>query len=125
MLMEEVELLRAACCIAGLDGRVSEPELRIIEKLADRVGVGSMSLKTMLELGRTDPDFYEQQLHMVQHDPVRTMRTLLRVAAADGAVTTNERVILNYFTEKIGLGRERFDAIVDELKKKARQRPQR
>ena len=38
-VMHKVEVLRAACCIAGADGEASEGELRFLKKLADQIGV--------------------------------------------------------------------------------------
>ena len=40
--MQEVEVLRAACCVAGIDGEVTENELVMINELAAKAGVGPM-----------------------------------------------------------------------------------
>ena len=42
--MFKVELLRAACCVAGIDGEIDEAEFAVLKKLADDVGVGDASL---------------------------------------------------------------------------------
>ena len=36
--MQEVEVLRAACCVAGIDGEVTENELVMINQLAAKAG---------------------------------------------------------------------------------------
>jgi len=57
--MRQVELLRAACCVAGVDGHASDAEQLILQRLADEAGVGAASLSAMIELAETDEQFYE------------------------------------------------------------------
>ncbi len=115
MSMKEVELLRAACCIAGLDGEVTDSEREAIESLADRAGVGAASMNAMIDLARTDESFYEEQFEMLLTDPEEAIRTLSGVAAADGGVSTDERVILRHFADKLGLDGARAEEIIEEI----------
>lgn len=119
MLMGKVETLRAACCVAGLDREVSEKERPLLEKLAEQVGVGRASLNAMIERARSDPNFYEEQFRIARADPDTAMKTLLLVAAADHAITLEERVILQHFAQKLGVSDERFTKLLDAAHKRA------
>ena len=66
--MDDLEILRAACCIAGLDQEIGDQEQPYLRKLADRAGVGDTSLEAMIDQARTDPEFYEQQLLFLKRD---------------------------------------------------------
>lgn len=118
--MKDLELLRAACCIAGLDGEVGEEERAAIEILQERAGVGAASLAAMLDIARTDSEFYEEQFDMLLSDPEHAIKTLWKVAAVDGRVSTDERVILRYFGRKLGLDDARVEEIIDETKASVR-----
>lgn len=108
MGMLDVELLRAACCVAALDGETTPGERAIIDKLAERAGVGAASLKAMLDMARSKPDFYTQQFRVVREQPEACVEMMLRVAAADGTISQEERVIIAFWAERLGLSRDRF-----------------
>lgn len=112
MVNADVELLRAACCIAGLDGEIHKREMAALDKLADRAGVGSASLHAMIDMAKTDPDFYKKQLGFVQKDPERSLQILARVAELDGEAALAERVILYHFAKTMGISDERAEEIV-------------
>ena len=107
---EDVDLLRAACCIAGLDGSISEGEMEILRGLVERAGVGKASFDAMCDIARSDENFYEKQLGWTRTDPEHTIRVLIEVAEADGAINQVERIILGHFAEKIGLSPEQAEA---------------
>lgn len=102
-IYEEVDLLRAACCIAGLDQQISPEEMKILKEMAREAGVGAASFNAMLDLAVNDKDFYEKQLGWARSDPERTLALLVKVARADGKVDQLERIITGFFAEKIGL----------------------
>lgn len=112
MGMLDVELLRAACCVAALDGETTPGERAIIDKLAERAGVGAASLKAMLDMARSKPDFYTQQFRVVREQPEACVTMMLRVAAADGTISQEERVIIAFWAERLGLSRDRFDELL-------------
>ena len=60
MVMDPVEILRAACCIAGLDEHVAASERPVLDELSRR-RVGKASLDAMVGRAKRDTDFYEQQ----------------------------------------------------------------
>ncbi|MEM0984179.1 MAG: hypothetical protein AAGI17_09540 [Planctomycetota bacterium] len=111
---EEVDLLRAACCIAGLDGDIQPAEMQLLEKLCTDAGVGEASFQAMLDLAKSDNNFYMKQLGWTRTDPQRTIKVLIKVAKASGDVTQIERIILGHFAEKIGLDREKVQAVLQE-----------
>lgn len=119
--MDKVEVLRAACCIAGLDKQVCEREGKILQKLAAEVGVGKASLAAMIERAEKDPNFYQEQFRIARGDPDRAIKTLLVLAASDHAITLEERVILQHFAQKLGIDEARFDKLMAAAEKQAAQ----
>ncbi len=118
-MTDEVELLRAACCIAGLDGDVCDEENSLLARLAEKIGVGPVSLAAMIERAETDPAFYEEQFQLVQKDPDEAMKILFAVAVADGVLLQTERVILHHFADKLGMPEERFEQLLRSAEKHA------
>lgn len=118
MSMHDVELLRGACCVAGLDQQVTPAEMELLQKLADRAGVGAASLKAMIDMARTNEAFYKQQFKFKHPDPDRVLVELMRVAIADGDLSLDERVILGTFAERLGVPPARSAALIDEVLKR-------
>lgn len=112
-LMAEVEIVRAACCVASLDGQICGKESKLIQKLADGVGIGAASLKAMQDRARKDPQFYEQQFRVLRGDAKKAIKALFAVAIADGKLSPDERIILQHFADKLGLAQDQFDRILE------------
>ncbi len=116
-MLSKVEILRAACCVAGLDGTISENELVILQHLATDAGVGAASFKAMRDRATSDPNYYEQQFRFLRGDPEESMKTMLRVAVADGELHPNERIVLQAFATKLGVSDERFGQMIAAAEK--------
>jgi tellurite resistance protein len=115
--MDDVAILRAACCVAGLDQRVDEREQRMLERLANQAGVGRTSLEAMIERATKEPNFYKEQFQLVTTDPDSTIKTLLCVAIADRDLTSDERVILQHFAEVLGMDAPRYEQLLKAAQK--------
>ena len=113
--IEEVEILRACCCVAGADGKCTDNERVILQRLADNVGVGKASFDAILERGMTDPEFHKKQFQILKSQPEFTMETLLSVAIADDQVTVNEATILKNLAENLEIAPEKFDEIAQRV----------
>ena len=111
-MLDKVEVLRAACCVAGLDGTISDNEMPILQGLATEAGVGAASFKAMRDRATTDPKYYEQQFRFLRGDPDETIKTLLRVAVADGELHPNERVVMQVFATKLGISEDRYHQLL-------------
>ncbi len=120
MHMADMELLSAACCIVALDGQVHEREMKVIKAIAERAGVGDFYLSSLLDQAERDKDFYQQQFRIALGDPIKTMRNLLIVSAADGKVARDELAVLHHFCDKLGLARAKLDDLIVELKGRVR-----
>lgn len=112
MSMSEVEVLRAACCIAGLDKEIHDKELRLLRRIARQVGVGEVSLNAMIRRAREDQNFYQEQFQYLHADPQQAMTTLFGLAVADSQLTLEERVILRHFAERLKLSEAEFDKLL-------------
>lgn len=112
MPFEQVEVLRAACCVAGADGETSEEELRLLNRLADESGVGDASLKAMLERATTDCKFCDEQFKILKTDPEETMAILLEIAISDGALGEKEKDSLRQFAIRLAVPEDVFTELV-------------
>lgn len=102
MPMSDVEILRAACCVAGIDGVITDAEKRLLDKLADKAGVGSASLQAMMNRAKSDPQFVREQFSILRAEPKTAMSAILGVAVADGMLSDAERAVVVKLAEKLG-----------------------
>ncbi|MEX0774902.1 MAG: TerB family tellurite resistance protein [Phycisphaeraceae bacterium] len=112
MPMKETAILRAACCVAGLDKQITQEEQKLLKQLAMKAGVGEASVQAMLDRAMNEPAYYEDHFKFVRTDPDRTMKAVFAVAVADGHLDVNERVILQHFAQRLGMEQERFDQLL-------------
>ena len=110
--MEKVEILRACCCVAGADGECTPEEVRLLQKLADQVGVGQASLTAMTQRSETDPDFYQQQFKILKTDPQQTMAVLMQTALANGRLIPEEQRVLRGLADNLGVPEDVFHRLM-------------
>lgn len=122
MPMTHIEILRAACCIAGIDGKVCEKERVMLQKLANHAGAGQASLNAMIERAEKDPNFYEEMFDSLRMDAEASMRALLCTAAADGHVSADQRIIMGIFAQRLGMDEQRYDKLVRSVEKQLAKR---
>ena len=115
-LMEQVEVLRAACCIAAADGDVSKSEITLIHRLAHSTGVGKASREAMIDQAMHNPEFLESQFRFLMHDPDRAAKVLLFVAIADGELGEEEEELLQNFAQRIHLDETRLQQLLKRAK---------
>jgi tellurite resistance protein len=108
MPMSYVEILRAACAVAGLDGQITAREAELLRKLADQAGVGSASLNAMQDRAKRDPKFYKEMFRVLRTDADATMKVLYCVAVADHELQPEESAVLNHFAKLLGLDDKRL-----------------
>ncbi len=119
MSINDLEILKAACCIAAADGEITDEEREAVQVLADRAGVGRASLAAMKQMAIEDPDFFQHHLGMLKDDADRGFKTLLKVAVVDEHFGTNERVLVQYFAGKMGLSSERTEQLLAVAERQA------
>ena len=107
--MVKVEVLRAACCIAGCDGEVTSEEEAVLRELAQAVGVGKASLDAMIARAVGDPDFHKEQFRVLKAEPSEAIRVLLKVAVADRGLSKSECHVLKRLAMQLDVPEEEFD----------------
>ena len=108
------EILKAACCVAWIDGEICEHEHPLLTRMADAAGVDSQWLDTNLERALNDDLFFERQFNLLLNDPEETMSVLIEVAMVDGHFSLPERIVLQHFAQKLGMKRERYEELLSE-----------
>ncbi len=106
---QQVELLRACCCIAAADGETSDEEVELLKKIARRFGgVGRASLEAMISRAESDPDFHRQQFDILRASPLECLDVLLQITVANGQIKENEFEILKSLAGKLAISEDDF-----------------
>ncbi|MGM0486044.1 MAG: hypothetical protein ACQESR_04690 [Planctomycetota bacterium] len=119
--MQKVEVLRAACCVAGADGETTTEERKILKHLADDVGVGEVSLGAMIERAETDKEFEKEQFQVLKADPHVTMQVLFRIAVTDAKLHGDELTVLKKLARRLEVTTEQFKQWYEEAVNEFRQ----
>ncbi|QEG21934.1 TerB family tellurite resistance protein [Mariniblastus fucicola] len=114
--MVKVEVLRAACCVAGGDGESTDAERVLLDRLATETGVGLASLEAMISRACTDENFCKEQFRVLKAEPTEAMAILLDVAMADGVIDDKETAILKCLSERLEVPAEVFSALLAKAK---------
>ena len=112
---EQIELLRAACCVAGIDKEASQAEMKIIDQLVKKTGVGRASLQAMVDRATSDDEFYKEQFNVLKSDPSKSMTFLLQVAMADGKLTEGEIHVLSKLSQRLGVSPDDFQRLISQV----------
>jgi tellurite resistance protein len=110
----DVEILRAASCIAGVDKNINPDELKVLMKLADRAGIGQASFNVIIEMARTDPRFYQDQFRLMRACPDEAIRVMIKTAVVDGDLAADERIIISKLGDQLGLSHETIDKLLSQ-----------
>lgn len=120
--MRKVEVLRAACCVAGVDGHTTDTERKVLQRLAGEIGVGYASLSAMIEQAETDKGFYNEQFRVLKSEPKDTMQLLFRIAVVDEKFSHEEALVLKRLSQRLNIPPKIFDRWLQQtigyLKKK-------
>jgi len=92
--MENVELLRAAIAMAVADGKVSRSEMGVVEGLAQRAGVGAVTIEAMFDAAANDETFADNLLLQSKDRAVKAVELLVGLARIDGKVSSEERELI-------------------------------
>ena len=114
--MVKVQVLRAACCVAGADGLNEPAERSIIDMLAREVGVGEASIEAMLERASTEEDYVHDQFRVLKAEPKETMRLLFSVALSDKQLEDKEVEVLLGLAQKLEVTDEEFERLLAEAR---------
>ena len=112
---QKVDLLRAACCVAGIDGEISPAEKKLIDQLAGEIGVGQASIEAMLDRAKRDPNFYQQQFRILHEDPKKSLVTLIEVAMADKKLAAGEIDVLRGLSKNLQVSDQVFDELIEKV----------
>ncbi len=92
--MENVELLRAAIAMAVADGKVSRSEMGVVEGLAQRAGVGAVTIEAMFDAAANDETFADNLLLQSKDRAIKAVELLVGLARIDGKVSSEERELI-------------------------------
>ena len=115
--IQRLDILRAACCVAGIDGSANEAQAVVLKRLAREVGVGKASLNAMIERAETDNTFHEEQFKVLEFEPKTTMATLLEVALADGELSASEADVLRILARRLKIDSAMFEQLLSEVQR--------
>jgi len=118
MIMDRVEVLRAACCLAAADQEITDDERARLHRMADRIGVGGASLRAMMDRAVEDPQFFKKQFDFLKGDRENAMKQLFLMAITDEKLGEGEMTMLRHFAEKLDISEDRFRQFVAAAEKR-------
>ena len=92
--MENAELLRAAIAMAVADGKISRSEMGVVEGLAQRAGVGAVTIEAMFEAAANDATFADNLVLLPKDRAVKAVELLVGLARIDGEISSEERELV-------------------------------
>ncbi len=92
--MENTELLRAAIAMAVADGKVSRSEMGVVEGLAQRAGVGAVTIEAMFDAAASDETFADNLVLLPKDRAVKAVELLVGLARIDGEISGEERELI-------------------------------
>jgi len=104
--------LRNAIVLAVADGRVSDEERALIERMRQRLEVSDKEFRKLLSDVRTHPN--RVSLPQDPAEAARTVDLLAEFAAADNVVSAPERELIRRVGEKLGLPPSRIENILNQ-----------
>jgi tellurite resistance protein len=107
--MEDIELLKAALAVAVADGQLLRSEMGVIEGLARRVGLGTVSFEAMLEAARTDETFADNILIQSRERARSALELLVGLARIDGLISDEERNVIVRIATSLGVTGDEFE----------------
>ncbi len=123
--MENAELLRAAIAMAVADGKVSRSEMGVVEGLAQRAGVGAVTIEAMFEAAANDETFADNLVLQPKDRAVKAVELLVGLARIDGEISSEERELIVRIATSVDVVDDEFrDAYeagikrADDLRKK-------
>jgi len=118
---QQAGVLRAAVCVAAMDGEIARNERKCLDVLAKRIGVGECSLNRLIERTSTRIEDVRNQIEDLKHDADNVIKTMLYVASVDGHVCENERMVIRQMAETLGMNETRFEKILTAAERHAQE----
>ena len=110
--MTDVEVLKAVCCLAGADSRVTVEELGLLSDLAGRVGIERKPFEGLMEKAN-DESFRREQIDVVMGDVDGAMSRLMEIARQGGSLKAGDTVMLLWrVATKLEISPQRFDELL-------------
>ncbi len=117
--MENVELLRAAIAMAVADGKVSRSEMGVVEGLAQRAGVGVVTIEAMFDAAARDETFADKLLLQPKDRAVKAVDLLVGLARIDGEISSEEHELVVRIATSLGIVDDEFRNVYEAGVKRA------
>ncbi len=115
--MNDVEVLKAVCCVAGTDSDVTVEELQLLGNLAESAGLERKPVEILIEKATNDEDFRQRQIDVVMDDIDGAMSTLIRLTRQGGSLDKGHVVMLLWrVATNLQMSPERFDELLAAAK---------
>lgn len=109
--MEDLELLKAVLAVAFADGELRRSEMGIIRGLAEKVGIGRVSLDAMMAEAESNPAAPDNILIQNRDKARRALEMLVAQARLDGAIAEPERDVLVRIALSMNITGDEFQEI--------------
>ncbi len=109
--MEDLELLKATMAVAVADGQLLPAEMGVVQGLAERIVVGTVSFEAMLDTARQDKSFADNILIQSKAKARSALELLVGLARIDGLISDEERAVIVRVATSLGITGDEFERI--------------
>jgi len=109
--MEDLELLKAVLAVAFADGELRRSEMGVIKGLANRVGIGRVTLDAMMGDAETNPKLADDIMIRNPDKARQGLELLVAQARLDGKITAKEREVLVRIALTMNIKDEEFQKV--------------
>ena len=110
MSNQNVSLFKLMFCVAIADGQLSPDEIQLLQQSAKKFGISDSKFKEIAK------DLEEGKYHFAvpedRDDREKQIKSLVKIARADGNIDNNELAIIKEVAGKFGLGESFVDSLI-------------
>lgn len=111
--MNDLDAMKAMCCLAGLGTDVTLEELQILGRLAGPAGLDKKAMDTLLYKAANDDSLRDELIAPVRRDVDGAMERMIDLAArADSLEEGHIAMLLWRVATKLDIDADRFDRLL-------------
>ena len=111
--MDHEKLLKLLLVMAGVDGSFSQEEIQLILNRASEWGIDADKIEAMV--GQAADGQLEMETPALKADKLQTLKELVRVMGADGALAEPEKKLFARLAAAMDVTVDEINAIIDSL----------
>lgn len=111
--MNDLDVIKAMCCLAGLGSDVTLEELQLLGRVAEPAGLDRKALDTLLYKAANDEELREELIDAVRGDVEGAMGRMIAISGQAGSLEGGHIVMLLWrVATKLDIDPQRFEQLL-------------